>query len=310
MDDVEDVGRSGFIAVVGRPNVGKSTLVNALVGSKISIVSPKPQTTRHRICGIRTEEKGTNSRQFIFVDVPGLHGKPGRQSRALNRHMNRVADSALQDVDIVLWLLEAGQWRDDDELMLKRIGKSRLPVGLAINKIDRVKDKQALLPFIQEMQQRHDFRFIVPISALRAENLEPLLEELGGYLPEGPLMFPPEQVTDRGLGFQVAEIIREKLMLRLEQELPYALTVEIEQLEEDPESGRLEIAAVIWVARESHKGMVIGKQGAGLKDAGSAARREIQRITGRKVHLQLWVKVREGWADDERALHSLGYEEL
>lgn len=299
-------GHTGFVAVVGRPNVGKSTLVNTLVGTKVSIVSPKPQTTRHRISGIRTDDQD----QYVFVDVPGLHGKLGKQSRALNRHMNRVADSSLQDVDVILWLIEAGHWREDDDLMLKRIQQSRLPVGLAINKIDRVKDKQSLLPFIQQMQSKHDFDFIIPISALKTENLEPLLGELKQRLPTGPLMYPAEQLTDRGTHFQIAEIIREKLMLRLEQELPYALTVEVEQFETDEETGRVELAAVIWVARESHKGMVIGKQGAGLKDAGSAARREIKRLLGVPVHLQLWVKVREGWADDERALNSLGYEDL
>ncbi len=305
MNPSEEKTRSGFVAVVGRPNVGKSTLVNALVGAKISIVSPKPQTTRHRICGIRTDG-GT---QFIFVDVPGLHGKLGRQSRALNRHMNRVADSALQDVDVILWLVEAGQWQEDDELMLKRIKQSRLPVGLAINKTDRVKDKQALLPFIHEMQGRNDFAFIVPISAQRADNLDALLQELSAYMPVSPYMYPAEQISDRGMRFQAAEIIREKLMLRLQQELPYALTVEIEKLEEDPESGHIDISAVIWVARDSHKGMVIGKKGEGLKVAGTAARQEMQRAFGQGVHLQLWVKVREGWADDERALRSLGYED-
>lgn len=299
-------GRSGFVAIVGRPNVGKSTLVNALVGSKVSIVSPKPQTTRHRICGIRTE----GDRQIVLVDVPGLHGKLGRQSRALNRHMNRVADSALQDVDVILWIVEAGHWREDDELMLKRIRQSRLPVGLAINKIDRVKNKSELLPFMQDMQRKHDFAFTVPISALKQDNLKPLLDELGNLLPEGPLMYPAEQTTDRGEHFQVAEIIREKLMLRLEQELPYALTVEVERLETDPETGRVEISAVIWVARDSHKGMVIGRQGAGLKDVGTAARLDLKRHFGKSVHLELWVKVREGWADDERALHSLGYEDF
>ncbi len=299
-------GRSGFVAVVGRPNVGKSTLVNALVGTKVSIVSPKPQTTRHRIYGIRTIE----NQQMIFVDVPGLHGKLGRQSKALNRHMNRVADSALQDVDIVVWLLEAGHWRDDDELMLKRIRNSRIPVGLAINKIDRVKDKDSLLPFMHDMQSKHDFAFVVPISALKGKNLEPLLAELAAQLPEGPLMFPADQLTDRGQSFQISEIIREKLMMRLEQELPYALTVEVEKLETDPETDRVEISAVIWVARDSHKGMVIGKQGAGLKDVGTSARKELKRKFGKSVHLELWVKVREGWADDERALHSLGYEDL
>ncbi len=297
-------GHSGFVAVVGRPNVGKSTLVNALVGSKISIVSPKPQTTRHRIYGIRTD----GDQQMIFVDVPGLHGKLGRQSRALNRHMNRVADSALQD--IVLWLIEAGHWREDDELMLKRIRQSALPVGLAINKIDRVKDKQALLPFIQDMQKKHDFDFIVPISAQRKQNLDGLLSELSARLPAGPLMFPAEQLTDRGQHFQIAEIIREKLIMRLEQELPYALTVEVERFDTDPETGRYEISAVIWVARDSHKGMVIGAQGAGLKEVGTLARRELKHKFDRPVHLELWVKVREGWADDERALHSLGYEDL
>lgn len=297
--------RSGFIAVVGRPNVGKSTLVNALVGTKVSIVSPKPQTTRHRISGIRTQA----DTQFVFVDVPGLHGKLGRQSRALNRHMNRIADNALLDVDLILWLVEAGHWREDDELMLKRVQQTRAPVGLAINKVDRLRDKKALLPFIDEVSQKHGFEFIVPISALKDENMEALLGELAAYLPEGPFMYPVDQVTDRGIQFQVGEVIREKLMLRLEQELPYALTVEVEKMTFDEATQRSEISAVIWVARESHKGMVIGRQGQGLKEAGTAARYEIKQLLGHPVHLQLWVKVRDGWADDERALNSLGYEE-
>lgn len=299
-------GRSGFIAVVGRPNVGKSTLVNALVGTKVSIVSPKPQTTRHRICGIRTD----GALQYVFVDVPGLHGKVGRQSRALNRHMNRVADSALQDVDVLLWMVEAGNWHEDDELMLRRISKTSLPVGLAINKIDRLPNRRTLLPFISEMQARREFAFVVPISAADAENLDPLLDEMARFLPAGPLLYPPEQKTDRGPAFQVAETIREKLMLQLQQELPYALTVETERLETDPDSGRLDVSVVIWVARNSHKGIVIGNQGQVLKTVGTSARRELKARLGRPVHLQLWVKVREGWSNDERALRSLGYEEL
>ncbi|MDX1497816.1 MAG: GTPase Era [Salinisphaeraceae bacterium] len=296
------IERSGVVALLGRPNVGKSTLVNALVGSKVSIVASKPQTTRHRITGIR-HEPGC---QMLLVDVPGLHG--GKRSKALNRYMNRVASTALDDVDLVLWLVEAGRWTEDDALALERVRDIKLPVGLVITKIDRIKHREDLLPFLQEMQQRLDATFTVPVSALKHSNLEPLLAEIRQQLPEGPAFYPQAQLTDRDERFQAAEVIREKLIHALHQELPYALTVEVERYVQE-EKG-LAIDAVIWVARKSHKGIVIGRQGENLKRIGREARMELKQQLKQAVHLGLWVKVREGWADDERALNSLGFNDL
>lgn len=293
--------RSGVIALLGRPNAGKSTLVNALVGSKVSIVASKPQTTRHRISGIRNEPDC----QMVLVDVPGIHG--GSRGKALNRYMNRVANTALEDVDLVLWLVEAGRWTDDDDLALRRVLEIKLPVGLIITKIDRMHRRENLLPFIAQMSQRLQADFTVPISALKAENLEALLAEIRSRLPEGPEFYPQGQVTDRDPRFQAAEIVREKLIHALHQELPYALTVEIESYTQE-EKG-MAINAVIWVARKSHKGIVIGNQGETLKRIGREARLDLKAQLDQPVHLGLWVKVREGWADDERALHSLGFDE-
>ncbi len=300
-EPTNEVLRSGVVALLGRPNVGKSTLVNALVGSKVSIVAAKPQTTRHRISGIRNEPDC----QMVLVDVPGIHG--GSRGKALNRYMNRVANTALDDVDLVLWLVEAGRWTDDDELALSRLKAIRLPVGLVVTKIDRMHRREKLLPFLAQMSDRLDASFTVPVSALKSENLEPLLEEIRKRLPEGPEFYPRGQLTDRDPRFQAAEIVREKLIHALHQELPYALTVEIEHYEQE-ERG-MAINAVIWVSRRSHKGIVIGNQGETLKRIGREARMDLKNTLGQPVHLGLWVKVREGWADDERALHSLGFDE-
>lgn len=289
----------GIVALLGRPNVGKSTLINALVGQKVSIVAAKPQTTRHRISGIRNEP----GCQMVLVDVPGLHG--GARDKALNRYMNRVASSALDDVDLILWLVEAGRWTEDDDLALRRVHEAGLPVGLVITKIDRMHRRESLLPFIDAMRKRLDAAFTVPVSALRNVNLDSLLTEIRQRLPEGPFFYPHGQLTDRDPHFQAGEIVREKLIHALHQELPYALTVEIEAYEQE-EAG-LAINAVIWVASRSHKGIVIGKQGETLKRIGREARLELKQRVGQPVHLGLWVKVREGWADDERALHSLGF---
>lgn len=298
----EQAQRSGIIALLGRPNVGKSTLVNALVGSKVSIVAAKPQTTRHRISGIRNEPDC----QMVLVDVPGLHGD--MRGSALNRYMNRVATTALDGVDLILWLVEAGRWTDDDELAMQRVQAQGLPVGLVVTKIDRLKRRESLLPFLDTMRKRLDCAFTVPVSALRQQNLQPLLAEIKQRLPEGPPLYPQDQTTDRDYRFQAAEVIREKLIHALHQELPYALTVEIERYVQE-EKG-LAIDAVIWVARRSHKGIVIGKQGETLKRLGREARLDLKAALGQPVHLGLWVKVREGWADDERALQSLGFEEV
>jgi GTP-binding protein Era len=291
--------RAGLVALAGRPNVGKSTLLNALVGEKVSIVTPKPQTTRHRIIGLRSEDNV----QIAFVDAPGIH-EGG--TRALNRQMNRTAVAALAGVDLCLLLVEAGRWTEDDELVLRRARSSGAPLALVVNKIDRIRTRAQLLPFLQDLSRRHDFVFVVPISASRRENLDALLSEVRSRLPETPFLYDPEQLTDRSQRFLVAELVRERLMLLLQQELPYSLSVEVEKYAE--EKGILHISAVIWVEREGQKAIVIGAKGALLKKVGSQVRLGLEKRLGQKVFLQLWVKVKEGWADDERALRSLGYE--
>ncbi len=291
--------RAGLVALIGRPNVGKSTLLNALVGEKVSIVTPKPQTTRHRIVGLLTE----GDAQIAFVDTPGIHAGA---KRALNRLMNKTAVAALEGVDLCLLLVEAGRWTDEDELVLQRARAAGVPLALVVNKIDRIKSRDQLLPYLQGASRRHAFAFVVPLSASRRENLAALLDEVRRRLPEAPFLYDAEQLTDRSQRFLVAELVREKLMRVLQQELPYALTVEIEEYRED--NGLLRIGAVIWVEREGHKAIVIGAKGALLKKIGSQVRIELEKRLGQKVFLQLWVKVKEGWADDERALRSLGYE--
>jgi GTPase len=291
--------RAGLVALVGRPNVGKSTLLNALVGEKVSIVTPKPQTTRHRIVGLLTE----GDTQIGFVDTPGIHAGA---KRALNRLMNKTAVAALEGVDLCLLLVEAGRWTEADELVLQRARAAGVPLALVVNKIDRIKSRDQLLPYLQAASRRHAFAFVVPLSASRRENLAALLAEVRRRLPEAPFLYDPEQLTDRSQRFLAAELVREKLMRVLQQELPYALTVEIEEYRED--NGLLRIGAVIWVEREGHKAIVIGAKGALLKKIGSQVRIELEKRLGQKVLLQLWVKVKEGWADDERALRSLGYE--
>jgi GTP-binding protein Era len=291
--------RSGMVAVVGRPNVGKSSLVNALVGRKVSIVAPKPQTTRHRIQGVLHAEQG----QIVFIDTPGLHRKA---TRALNRFMNEAAIAALSDVDVVLFVVESGRWTDEDDAVLERLRGIQTPVGLVVNKVDKVADKAALLPEIEALSKRREFAFIVPLSATRRENLEPLVAELFKRIPDGPPLYPEGQVAGHDLGFTVAETVREKLMRALAQEVPYSLTVETESLER--EGALLRTSAVIWVEREGQKKIVIGEDGAMLKRIGTAARRELEFLTGGKVFLKLWVRVRENWSDDPAALKRFGYE--
>jgi GTPase len=269
------------------------------VGEKVSIVTPKPQTTRHRIVGLLTE----GDTQIGFVDTPGIHAGA---KRALNRLMNKTAVAALEGVDLCLLLVEAGRWTEADELVLQRARAAGVPLALVVNKIDRIKSRDQLLPYLQAASRRHAFAFVVPLSASRRENLAALLAEVRRRLPEAPFLYDPEQLTDRSQRFLAAELVREKLMRVLQQELPYALTVEIEEYRED--NGLLRIGAVIWVEREGHKAIVIGAKGALLKKIGSQVRIELEKRLGQKVFLQLWVKVKEGWADDERALRSLGYE--
>jgi GTP-binding protein Era len=291
--------RCGFVAIVGRPNVGKSTLLNALLSRKVSIVSPKPQTTRHRILGIRNSEQS----QIIFVDTPGLHsgGK-----RAMNRHMNRAAVTSLNDADVNLFVIEGPRWLDEDQRILDQLVQRGLPIILAVNKVDRVTPRERLLPFIEEVARKTKFVEIIPMSGLKRSNLESLPELIAKHLPLSPPHFPLDQVTDRSPQFQASEIVREKLTLRLHQELPYGLTVEIERFVE--EDGRLLVNAIIWVERAGQKAIVIGHGGEQLKEVGRSARIEMSELFGRSVHLELWVKVKENWSDSEAALRQLGYE--
>ena len=292
--------RSGSVALAGRPNVGKSTLLNALVGQKLSIVTPRPQTTRQRLIGLMQSPEA----QIAFIDTPGLHLG---QRRALNRAMNRTAAGALVDADLVLFVLEALRWTDEDEAALARIRERARSVIAVVNKADRVRPRERLLPYLAQLGARHDFKAIVPVSALKGHNLEQLRAVIVAALPLGEPMFPLDQITDRSLEFRIAETIREKLTLELVEELPYGVAVEIEQIELQPD-GRQEVSAVIWVDRAGHKPIVIGAAGARLKRIGRAARLELNELLGARFHLTLWVKVREDWADDARALRQLGLE--
>ncbi|MCH7502647.1 MAG: GTPase Era [Proteobacteria bacterium] len=291
--------RCGFVAVVGRPNVGKSTLVNALMGTKVSIVTAKPQTTRHRILALHT----TASRQIIFVDTPGLHRKAGK---AMNRLMNRTAVSALADADVILFVSEATRWTEEDEDVLTRLKSSQSPAIALLNKIDTVHPKSRLLEALKKMSARHDFREVIPISARKQDNLPVLMDIVANILPESAALFPPDMRTDRSVEFHASEVIREKLTVLLHQELPYGLTVQIEDYR--VEKAGVRIHAIIWVERDSQKGIVVGKGGKILKKVGKAARMEIRDELKQPVHLELWVKVKDNWADSEKALLNLGYE--
>ncbi len=291
--------RSGFAALVGRPHVGKSTLLNALVGAKLSIVTPRPQTTRHRILGVLT----LPSAQIAFVDTPGLHLKA---LRALNKAMNRTATAALAEADLVVLVVEALRWTREDQLALERIVRADRPVIAAVNKVDRVRPRERLLPYLAELAARHPFLAIVPVSALRADNIADLRDTIAAHLPSGPALFPQGELTDRGMSFRIAETIREKLTLELNQELPYGIAVEVERLTE--EEGMLTVDAAIWVDREGQKPSVIGARGERLKRVGRAARLALNEMLGRRLHLNLWVRVRENWADNARALRELGVE--
>jgi GTPase len=291
--------RCGFAALVGRPNVGKSTLLNALVGQKLSIVTPRPQTTRHRILGVLTQPHA----QIAFVDTPGLHRAA---SRALNKAMNRTAAAALDEADLVVLVVEAGQWTAEDELVLERIVRGGRKVLAVANKIDRVRPRERLLPYLAELAARHPFLAIVPVSALKDENIEDLRRTIAAQLPESAALFPDGELTDRDLKFRIGEMIREKLTLELNQEVPYGIAVEVERLAE--EDGQLAVDASIWVDREGQKPIVIGAGGARLKRVGRSARLALNGILGRRLHLNLWVKVRENWADNARALKELGVE--
>ncbi|HEY9130933.1 MAG TPA: GTPase Era [Dyella sp.] len=292
--------RCGLVALAGRPNVGKSTLLNAMIGFRLSIVSPRPQTTRHRILGISTSEAG----QILYVDTPGLHRGA---KRAMNRSLNRAARSAISEVDLIVQVIEAGRWTDEDETLYDALVEQKVPRLLAINKVDLSKDKSAMLPFVADLVARHSFDEVYYVSALKEKGLKALEEGILKRLPVQAPIYGEDEVTDRSERFLAAEMVREQLMLRLDQELPYATTVEIEQFTDRPD-GVAEIHAVVWVERDGQKAIVIGQGGAQLKAIGSGARRNMERVFERKVFLKLWVKVREGWVDDESMLKRFGYE--
>ena len=291
--------RCGFVAVIGRPNVGKSTLINAIMGKKISIVTHKPQTTRHRILAVHTE----GDTQIVFVDTPGIHRKA---VKAMNQLMNRTAANALADADLVLFIAEATHWTEEDDDVVYRFRSTETPVIAVLNKVDRVHPKERLLEAIAALSKRHEFAEIIPVSALKKDNLDALMAVIPNFLPESPPLFPQEMQTDRSAEFQAAEVIREKLTLMLHQEVPYGLTVQIERYESDDD--RLTINAVIWVDRDSQKGIVVGKGGKVLKTVGQSARLELREQLCCRVHLELWVKVKDNWSDSEQDLMRLGYE--
>ncbi|MCJ2376006.1 GTPase Era [Vibrio sp. ZSDZ34] len=290
----------GFIAIVGRPNVGKSTLLNQILGQKISITSRKPQTTRHRIMGVDTE----GDYQAIFVDTPGLHIE---EKRAINRLMNRAANSSLSDVNLVFFLVDGTHWTKDDEMVLNKLKKAEFPVVLCINKVDNVQDKTDVMQHMMELSQKMEFVDVVPISAKHGKNIDTLRKHVREHLPKATHHFPEEYVTDRSQRFMASEILREKLMRFTGDELPYSVTVEIERFDYNPKNDGFHINALILVERSGQKKMVIGKGGEKMKTIGREARLDMEELFGRKVYLETWVKVKSGWADDERALRSLGY---
>ncbi|MCX8660024.1 GTPase Era [Gilliamella sp. B2772] len=290
----------GFVAIVGRPNVGKSTLLNQLLGQKVSITSRKAQTTRHRIVGIDTQ----GDDQIIYIDTPGLHIE---EKRAINRLMNRAASSSIGDVELVIFVVEGTHWTEDDEMVAGKLKDCKAPILLVINKIDNVTDKTQLLPHIQEISQKINFLDVVPISAEKGEGIDIIKDIVKKHLPVGEHHFPEDYITDRSQRFMASEIIREKLMRFLGDELPYSVTVEIEQFKVDERTGMYRINGLILVERDGQKKMVIGNKGEKIKKIGIEARKDMQFFFDNKVHLELWVKVKAGWADDERALRSLGY---
>jgi GTP-binding protein Era len=298
-DDISDITQfCGFIAIIGRPNVGKSTLLNHLLQQKISITSRKPQTTRHKILGIKT----VGDKQFVYVDTPGIHKT---QKKAINRLMNNAATSALAGVDIVLFVIERLIFNEEDEMVLEALAKVEAPVLLLINKCDLLDSKERLLPHIQKLAVKRDFAEIIPISVLGAHNIDVLEQCVMKHLPSGPFLYPEDQVTDRSSRFLAAEIIREKITRQLGDELPYEVTVEIEKF--TLQDGIVHIHGLILVDKESQKQIIIGKKGDRLKLIGTAARVDMEKAFDSRVMLNLWVKVKSGWADNERALQSLGY---
>ena len=298
--NAELTGRAGYVAILGRPNVGKSTLLNHILGQKISITSRKPQTTRHRILGIKTE----GDSQALFIDTPGMHKDT---PKAINRYMNRTAVSAIADVDVIVFVVDALKWQPDDELVLDKFRHSPCPVILVVNKIDRVSEKERLLPHLQFLAKQYEFSEIFPVSALKGDNLKELEAMIMKHLPPGKPLFDEDQITDRSERFIVAELVREKLMRQLGDEIPYELTVELEEFVR--EAGLITISAAILVERDSQKSIVIGNKGQRMKLIGREARLDMEEMLDSKVMLNLWVKVKRGWSDDDRALKTLGYDE-
>lgn len=296
---MNQVSRCGYVAIIGRPNVGKSTLLNCILGKKISIISPKPQTTRTQILGIK--KQGLD--QVVYIDTPGLHDA---EKNVMNRYMNRMANSVISDADVIVFLVEANYWTHEDEDVIQKLQATKSPIILVINKIDSIKEKAQLLPFIDKLQTKLDFADVLMISAKTADNVETLESKLIAFLPEGPHLFPDDQITDKSIRFQIAELIREKLIQATEQEVPYASTVEIENYEQKDKI--MDISAIIWVERDGQKPIVIGKNGERLKKIGTAARKDIEKLINQRVFLRLWVKVKDDWTNSERALRSLGYE--
>jgi len=289
----------GVVSIAGRPNVGKSTLLNRLIGQKLSITAHKPQTTRHSILGIQTE----GDRQVVYVDTPGIHVTG---THKLNQVLNRTASSALHDVDVVILVVQAMVWNDDDQRAYEVVSNTKVPFFIAVNKIDNVKYKKDLLPFLTKLPRDKQLQDVKLISARKGAGVDALVEGVGQLIPEAPWQFGADELTDRSSRFLAAEAVREQLTRLLSAELPYALSVDIELFEESTDL--LRIGAVIWVDKPSQKGIVIGKGGVQLKEVGSRARTTLESLFDNKVFLQLWVRVKEGWADDERALRSLGYE--
>ncbi len=290
--------RSGYTVLLGRPNVGKSTLLNKLLGQKLAITSHKPQTTRHRILGIHSSEQG----QIVFIDTPGLHE---RGTKAMNRYLNRTAHTALLDVDLVLFVVQACAWTEEDASVLTAIKRAGIATIAVVNKIDLISQKQALLPFIAELSARHDFVEVIPVSAQSGDNIELLLSRVLAGLPAGEAIFPEDQISDRSERFFAAELLREQLIRRYHRELPYAVTVEIERFVE--QDGRYEIAAVIWVEREGQRAILLGKNGQAMKEAATAARMAMIDFFQTRVHLDVWVKVKKNWSNEEASLVQLGY---
>lgn len=294
------IQRCGYVAIIGRPNVGKSTLLNHILGMKLSITSRKPQTTRHQILGVKTN----GVVQTVYVDTPGIHQRSGT---AINKYMNRAATSVLSDVDAILFVVQVNKWTEEDQAIIEKLKTVKCPVVLIINKTDMLADKKQLLPIIEKLSALHDFVDIIPVAALNGSNIETVEQKVAVLLPENEHIYPEDQITDRSMRFLASEIIREKLVRELGQELPYTSAVVIDKYDEDEDIVR--IHATIFVESAGQKAIIIGKKGARLKSIGTKARIDISTMVDSKVYLNLWVKVREGWSNDEIALRGLGYGE-